>query len=113
MPARRDRRIGKDSTRDGLSEGLLLPLIDALPLLVAYVDLDECYRLNNNAYEDWFGQPCEQLLGRHVREIIGDGAYQIIKPHLQAALSGKSVTFEQNIAFKHAGSRTVEIPGYH
>jgi hypothetical protein len=40
-----------DSTLGGASEGLLRPLIDALPVLVAYVDLDERYRLNNKAYE--------------------------------------------------------------
>jgi PAS domain-containing protein len=69
-------------------------IIDAVQALIAYVDSEECYRVNNHAYEQWFGRPRSEVYGRTVREILGETAYAAVAPHVRAALSGRLVTFE-------------------
>ncbi|HKX27742.1 MAG TPA: ATP-binding protein [Blastocatellia bacterium] len=82
-------------------------IADALPALIAYVDVQECYRYNNHAYQDWFGQSPEELYGKPVREVIGEPAYEMIRPHLAAALSGERVAFETQMPYRNAGMRQI------
>lgn len=70
---------------------------DSLPAMIAYVDSDLCYRFNNAAYERWFGLKKKELLGRHVLDVIGKAAYQSSLPHFEAALSGKTEAFDNEI----------------
>jgi len=80
------------------SEARLRTVADALPMRVAYVDADERYRFNNRAYERGFGLSREQIQGRSVRELLGEAAYRSVEPHIRAALSGKAVTFQSEMA---------------
>ncbi|MCY1016667.1 PAS domain-containing protein [Pyxidicoccus sp. MSG2] len=91
----------------GLIEKLLVT-VDAAPVLLSYVDRDERYRFCNQTYERWFGVPREQVLGRSVREVLGDSAYQAALPHLRAALSGQPVRFERAMPYRDGGTRVVQ-----
>ena len=94
----------------GQPEGeLLLLLAEASPQLIAYVDRDQRYRMVNRAYERWFGQPREEILGKHVRDFVGEHAYQAVRPHVEAALAGDAHTFETELHYRHGGSRYVRI----
>ncbi|HEX8417172.1 MAG TPA: PAS domain S-box protein, partial [Methylobacterium sp.] len=84
-------------------------LTDALPVLIAYVDRDERYRFNNKAYEDWFGHRREALEGRQVREVIGEAAYDRLKPQIHRALAGERFTTEQAVPYRDGGARHVRI----
>ena len=59
-------------------ESELRLVMDELPFLISFVDSDERYGLVNKAYEDWFGIPAEQLVGRKVMDVIGPGAYDVL-----------------------------------
>ncbi|MGM9486731.1 PAS domain S-box protein [Ideonella sp. YS5] len=80
------------------SEARLRTVADALPMRVAYIDAEERYRFNNLAYERGFGRPRDELIGKSVRELLGDSAYQVVEPHIRRALRGESVTFESEMA---------------
>ena len=58
-------------------------ILEAVPALIGYVDLDERYRFNNLAYQDWFGRPVEEFVGRTVRDVLGDVAYATVAPHVR------------------------------
>ncbi len=94
--------------RSRRSEERLRLVTDALPVLISYVGKDGRYRCVNKAYEDWFGIPSEQLRGMHVRELVGDEAYQAFHKHIEDVLSGQSVHYKANMPFKHGGSRHVQ-----
>ena len=65
-------------------------IIEAVPALIGYVDVDERYRFNNLAYQDWFGRPVETYTGRTVREVLGDVAYAAVAQHVQTASPASS-----------------------
>jgi diguanylate cyclase (GGDEF)-like protein/PAS domain S-box-containing protein len=77
-----------------LSERQLRAVTDTLPALLAFVGPDERYAFNNLAYEQTFGIPVQKLRGMTVREVIGEHRYARVRPFLQQALSGATVTFE-------------------
>ncbi|MEM7041723.1 MAG: EAL domain-containing protein [Pseudomonadota bacterium] len=83
------------------SEKRLREHFDALPILVAYVDRTHRYQFNNQAYESWFGTPNDKLRGKAVRDVIGDAAYQDVRPKIETCLSGEPVEFEQHLPVQH------------
>jgi PAS domain S-box-containing protein len=82
-------------------------IIEAVPALVGYVDTDERYRFNNGAYEQWFGRPAGEIIGRHIREVLGDAVYSAIAPHVRAALAGHRVTFDSALVYGDGTPRYV------
>jgi PAS domain S-box-containing protein len=82
-------------------------IIEAVPALIGYVDVDERYRFNNLAYQDWFGRPVQEFVGRTVRDVLGDVAYAAIAPHVRSALAGRLVTFESELTYRDGKPRYV------
>lgn len=91
------------------SEERLRLLTDALPVLISYVDENQCYRFHNKGYEDWFGYSDGYVDGKHLREVLGEKAYDALRPRVEAALSGQLITFEDFIPYGRAGRRYVRI----
>jgi PAS domain S-box-containing protein len=89
------------------SDARLEFIVEAVPALIGYVGADERYRFNNSAYEQWFGRASAELTGRHIREVLGDRAYETIVPHVRAALSGRRVTFEDVLLYGDGKPRHV------
>ena len=89
------------------SENHLRMVTDALPSLITYVDSEQRYRLNNAAFKEWFGVTPSELAGQHVRDLIGERAYQPIRRHIETALSGKKVSFETELTYKDGKTRYV------
>jgi PAS domain S-box-containing protein len=82
-------------------------IVEAVPALIGYVDADERYRFHNSAYEQWFGPPARDIGGRHVRDVLGDAVYEIIAPHVRAALGGRRVTFESALPYRDGKRRFI------
>jgi PAS domain S-box-containing protein len=89
------------------NEDQLRLITDALPVLISYVDSEQCYRFNNKAYEKWFGHSRTEVCGKHVEEVLGKPAYKSIKKYVERVLSGQEVTFEDIIPYKDGGTRHV------
>ncbi|MBW4430471.1 MAG: AAA family ATPase [Pelatocladus maniniholoensis HA4357-MV3] len=69
-------------------------IADALPVCISYVDADRRYRFVNRTHEVWFSRSREQILGKHVREILGERAYQVVEPYIDRAFAGQTATLE-------------------
>jgi PAS domain S-box-containing protein len=89
------------------SEEQLRLITDALPVVISYVDAGQCYRFNNLAYEQWFGTPRSQIVGKHLREVLGEPAYQVAQLYVERVLSGEHVTFESTVPYMNGGARDV------
>ena len=100
-----DRVLATEEVRKRENE--LRLITNALPVLISYVDAQQRYRFNNKRYEEWFGCPTTDVYGKHIREVLGESAYEQICPYIEIVLSGKEVTFESEISFKYAGVRYI------
>jgi PAS domain S-box-containing protein len=89
------------------SEEQLRLVTDSLPVLISYVDSEQCYRFINKAYEDWYGLSHGEIYRQRVREILGESAYQVIQGYVEAALSGQQITYEAWIPYKSGSTRYV------
>ena len=71
----------------------MLAIADILPVMVCYVDRDLKYRFVNKPLADWLGWKRRDVLGRHLREVLGEKAYEQRAPMYEKALSGERVFF--------------------
>lgn len=81
------------------SENQIRVITDALPVLISYIDKEKRYQFANKAYSRWFGNRQGQILGRHVRDVLGEDMYQKTRPYLVSALQGQGerVRFETEL----------------
>jgi PAS domain S-box-containing protein len=64
-------------------------IVDQVSELMSVVDTDYRYRLVNRAYLDFFGLCQEQVVGRHVQDILGEELFSTCaKPMLESAFEG-------------------------
>ena len=79
----------------------------SLPTRIFYLDKEQRYRVVNQAFTDWFGLPKHAIVGLHVRELVGDTAWEIIRPWLDRAYAGELVDYETEIPYRHGGARWI------
>lgn len=89
------------------SEAQLRLIADSMPALIAYIDADRRYRFSNKAYEQWFGVRPATMIGRHIQDVLGEAAYDVVKPHVDLALSGETIRFEAEVDYRDAGRRHI------
>jgi PAS domain S-box-containing protein len=82
-----------------LKKEQLSSLLDSLPSIIAYIDKDETLCYANKAYLNWLNLSSEKILGKNLMQVIGNEAYQSLKPFIDLALSGKEVRFEKEIPY--------------
>ena len=73
-------------------------VIDAVPSLISYWDLDLVCRVANRAHFDWFHIDSSGMVGRSMREIFTDEGYQQLRPQVEKALRGDIYHEERQIS---------------
>ncbi|MBY0277260.1 PAS domain-containing protein [Candidatus Binatia bacterium] len=68
-------------------------------MLIARLDAAGRYVFVNPAYAERYGTAPSAMLGRTVREVVGETLYASVGPRIAAMLSGERVEFEERIAF--------------
>lgn len=90
-------------------EAELRRVTDAVPMLISYVDQDHVYRFANGTYRDWFGVEPGSMIGRHVRDVIGDAAYDDRRASIAQGLAGETIVAETDMRHADGGTRRLEI----
>lgn len=70
-------------------------LADGVPGLFACLDRHYRVQFLSAQYEQWFGMAREQVLGRHIAELIGEEAFQKRKHLYDQVLAGESLGYEE------------------
>ncbi len=81
------------------------------PVLIAHCGYDRRYKFVNQPYADMFGLSVEEIVGRHVREMLGDAAYADANPHMEAVLAGNANEYDLELPTT-AGMRKVVHVSY-
>jgi PAS domain S-box-containing protein len=100
-----ERKQAADALRR--SEQQLELLSNSVPALIFYLDRDRRYRTCNDAFTAWFGLTREQIIGLHVRELVGEAAWEIIRPRLDQAYAGENIEYETIAPYRRGGTRWI------
>lgn len=88
---------------------MLQLVVDHSPAMISYVDAENLrYRFMNIHYEILFGRPRNQIVGKTMKEVLGDDYYQKNKHNIQTAKSGVIAAFESSIQV-HGGTRWLNV----
>jgi PAS domain S-box-containing protein len=90
-------------------EHLLRVIIDSMPACISRVDRDLRYLLLNRKYEQHFGKPSDQLLGRQVREVVGEDVWESARPNIEKVLAGVPASFEHQQPGGDGANRWVQV----
>ncbi|MHC5894647.1 AAA family ATPase [Nostoc sp.] len=74
-------------------------IANALPVLIGYVDANRCYQFINRTYEVWFNRSRDEILGKPVRQLLGEAVYQRVEPYINQVFVGQMVPLETEIPF--------------
>ena len=97
------RRRTEEQLRD--RERQLRFITDHLPLIIVHCDADTRYKFVNAAYAKQFGIDPEKVIGRRIAEVVEPATYDVVRPHIEAALRGQRVEFEETIPYEKLGER--------
>jgi signal transduction histidine kinase/ActR/RegA family two-component response regulator len=87
--------------KNGSGTGDVRIAADTLQVATTRVGRDRRFLWVSAAYARWAGRPAAQLVGRELREILGEGVLQALEPFIARVLGGEQVQFE----------RLVDLPG--
>jgi len=102
-----DRKQAEDAVLQAKDE--LRLIADSLPVLVSQIDTNAHYTFNNLTYETWFGRPRKQITGRHMRDLLGDTVWQKMRPHVERALDGHDVFYEDEVTYGSGPPRWIKV----
>lgn len=107
------------------SEARLRTIADTLPAMIAYIDADQVYRFLNIAYEREFGLTGRLVLGKSVRDTVGEARYGTVAPYIERVLAGETLSFEEEddkegiercmevIYIPQIGEDKLQVVGFH
>ncbi len=75
-------------------EGQLRAITDNLPVAITYLDAGQRYRFVNRTGLEWLERSADEVIGQRIGDILRPAAYERRREALEAALTGKRVTFE-------------------
>jgi PAS domain S-box-containing protein len=72
-------------------------ILDSAPIAIVRVDAQRCYRYINLTYESWFQLTPDDILGRSVRDVVGEQNYQGIQDGIDRVLQGERLHLESKL----------------
>ena len=91
------------------SEQQLRLVTDNAPVFIAYCDRDMRFRFVNRAYAERFGLTPDEVVGRRIPDVLGDEAFEAIRPYVDEALAGQRVEFETDVPYDTIGRRHMQV----
>lgn len=80
-----------------------------LPGLLASWDADGCCRMASAGHLEWFGLRHDQMVGRHISEVLGARLYALNRPYFADALAGREQVLESSVRDGAGRERHCEI----
>lgn len=99
-----------DPNPDEVSGSLLRLVADSVPALMAYYEVGtlRC-RFANRRYAEYNGWTPQTILGKTVREAIGEQAWAVIEPQVQAVIQGQEVRYVRQQTLPDGSERVIEV----
>ena len=102
-----ERKRAEESLR--AKEAQMRLIADTAPVMLVQCDRNGRYRFVNGEYAERFGLTPEQIVGRTIPEVLGEDAYETIRPHVQKVLQGEFVQYEAEVPYERIGRRFMQV----
>jgi PAS domain S-box-containing protein len=102
-----EQRIAEQVLR--AKEAELRLITDMTPLMLTRCTRDLRYAFVNRAYAGMVGASPEQLVGKPIREIVGEPGFETIRQRIEKVLHGDIVDYETDVQFKGVGGRYLRV----
>lgn len=104
----------RQEASDLTDASMLMGMLNSLPSMVGYWGVDLRNQFSNKAHQDWFGLSPQEITGKHIRDVLGEGLYHANLPFIDAALSGEMQSFDKEMPLPDATgvrhTRCIYIP---
>jgi hypothetical protein len=90
------------------ADQILKIFADVDPGLLAYVDKGLINRFVNDTYVKWIGKPREEIVGHHMRDVVGEEFFGARLPYIERVLKGEEIKFRTTLKHCLLGIRHVE-----
>lgn len=100
---------GIDISRLMEENSRLQQIVDALPAMTGYVDLNQRIVFANRQLESWYCLGRDDLIGMSLRDLFTDEHYHTVEALLERVLSGKEVSQESTITYPDGICRDVHL----
>lgn len=84
-------------------------VLDSVPVCISYIGPDRRYRRVNRYYEEMFGRPVNDIVGRTIEEVTGAEHYSIAAPHFARAITGEPARFRSVFTRNDGSRRRIEV----
>ena len=91
------------------SELQLRMVMDNAAVFLVHCDRAHRYKFVNRPYAERFGLEPRDIVGRHVRDIVGPEAYELFRPNMDEALAGRRSGFEREVTYRNLGPRWIHV----
>ena len=102
-----ERRLAEDELRE--RERLYRLVTDNIPARISYLDTDQRLCFANNPVKQLFNIEQNQIIGKHVRDILGEPGYAVLREYIERALSGERVNAEALVPYLDGKSSWITI----
>lgn len=93
-----ERKLADEALR-AREEQLRLITDHTHPVLLAHCDAAERFLFVNQPYAARFNKSREEIIGRTIREMVGEEAYATLQEHVKKALRGERAEFEVHLNY--------------
>ncbi len=110
MPMAEFRETSGQQTAEGApgdrTRQLHLVMNKSVPVAIAHCDTETRYKFVNKHYAERHGVTPEQVIGKRVREVVGERTWAAFEPYFREGFAGKAIEFELEVDLPYrAGQR--------
>jgi PAS domain S-box-containing protein len=80
-------------------------VIDGTPFMLARLGRDMRYRFISRAYGEMIDRRPEDVIGKHVADVLGEEGFAAVRPYIEKVLRGEPTEYELEIRFPGVGAR--------
>jgi PAS domain S-box-containing protein len=80
---------------------------ESMAALVTRCSRDLKYLWVSRPYANWMGRQPEEIVGRPISDIVGEEAFEQLRPHFERVLAGETIRYEERISFRGIGPRWI------
>jgi PAS domain S-box-containing protein len=99
--------VARDVSERKRSEARLELIADSAPAYIVHCDTERRYTFVNRAYAARFGLTPDQVVGKHIWDVVGKEGYTRLQQHVDRVLAGHRVEFEMQIPYDSIGPRFI------